>query len=153
MLKTLHQPIPFSFDRTAMFLVLIIASSVCVFAQTSKTPEDRVKSFYSWYLAAINNEKDPAKNKAVMNSHLSRRLSQSFYSKAGQNLDYDIFVNGQDWNPAWADNIVIGELTTKGVNAKLSIILGSPNGEWDMPLTITLVKEAGTWKIDRVKGR
>ncbi len=88
-----------------------------------------------------------------MNSHLSRRLSRSFYSKAGQNLDYDMFVNGQDWNPAWADNIVIGELTTKGLTATLSIILASQNAEWDMALTIVLVKEAGIWKIDRVKGR
>jgi hypothetical protein len=140
-------------QKATLFLLLIVGSTVCLHGQTGKTPEDRVKGFYTWYLTAINNEQDPSKNKVVMNTHLSRRLSRSFYSKAGQNLDYDIFVNGQDWNEAWADNIVIGELSTKGLTATLSIILGSPNAEWDMPLTIALVKEAGTWKIDRVKGR
>jgi hypothetical protein len=137
--------------RFAVVATVVAVSAVAVCSQNS--PEDRVKSFYSWYLTQINKERDPAKNRAVMNSHLSRRLSRSFYSKAGQDLDHDIFVNGQDWNPAWADNIAIGQLTRKRLTATLSIILGSPNANWDLPLTVTLVKELGIWKIDRVKAR
>jgi Protein of unknown function (DUF3828) len=83
-----------------------------------------------------------------MNSHLSARLSKWFYSKAGRDLDGDYFVQSQEWSEEWADNIVIGKLTTTGATAVVNLVLGSDG--WNTPLTITLVKEAGTWKIDRV---
>lgn len=133
-------------------MMLIAMSFSGIHAQSGKTPEVRVKSFYGWYLKSINDGPDPDKNKAVMNSHLSRRFSSWYFSKAGQDLDYDIFVNGQDWNDAWADNINVGKAAINGGKAVVKVELGSPTGDWNMTLTIGLVKEVGTWKIDRVKG-
>jgi hypothetical protein len=139
------------FRRIAICLAIVGIGLNAVFAQTIKTPEDRVKSFYRWYLKSINDGPDP--DKKVMRSHLSKRLNGWYFSNAGQSVDYDIFTNGQDFNIAWADNIVIGKLTTRGPTAKLSIILaGLPSENWNMPLTVSLVKEGATWKIDRVRG-
>jgi hypothetical protein len=138
--------------RIAICLTVIVAAFGSLYGQSNKTPEGRVKNFYGWYLASINKQHDPAKNKTVMNSHLSQRFSRWFYSKAGQNLDYDIFVNGQEWDEAWADRINIGDLKINRTTAVAKITLGSPPDEWVMKLQISLVSERGTWKIDRVKG-
>ena len=142
---------PYKCTRFAVFIVLIGISVNAAFGQTIKTPEERVESFYRWYLKSII--AGPDTDKAVMISHLSRRFGRWLYSKAGESRDYDPFTNGQDFNNAWADNIRIGKLTTRGSTATLNIVLaGAPGDNWDMPLTISLVKEGRTWKIDRVKG-
>ena len=134
----------------AMCLVSLTASFTLVNAQAHSTPESRTKDFYSWYLKAMVKGEDPTKNKTVMNSHLSKRFSRSFYSKAGQDLDYDIFVNGQDWNEAWEGNINVGEMTIKPTTAVVNITLGAASDNWVMRLRISLIKEGATWKIDRV---
>jgi len=141
----------FRLRRIAVCLVLIGISFSAAFGQTIKTPEERVESFYRWYLRSII--AGPDVDKAVMLSHLSKRFGRWLYSKAGESRDYDPFTNGQDFNNAWADNIRIGKLTKRGTTATLDIVLaGAPGDNWDMPLTVSLVKERGTWKIDRVKG-
>ncbi len=136
--------------KFVLCLTIAAASSIGLYAQSNKTPEERVKSFYSWYLKSINDEDGPdqTSNKAVMRSHLSARLSKWFYSKAGQALEADYFIQSQEWSEEWADNIVIGKFTTRGTTAVVNLVLGSDG--WDTPLRISLVKEAGTWKIDRV---
>lgn len=133
-------------------VVLLVVSYAHVAAQANNTPEGRVKRFYSWYLKSMAKQQDPTKNKAVMNSYVSNRFSRWYYSKAGQNLDYDIFVNGQDWNEAWANNISAGKATINGHTAVVKLTLGSPSDDWIQHLNISLIKEAGIWKIDRVKG-
>jgi hypothetical protein len=134
-------------------IVLLSFSGICVAAQSNKTPEGRVKNFYSWYLKSINDGQDPAKKRSVLTSHLSARLGKWFYSKAGQGLEADYFISSQEWNEAWADNIIILELEIGRTKAAVNVTLGSPKRDWDMPLKISLIKEGGTWKIDRVKGR
>jgi Protein of unknown function (DUF3828) len=141
----------YGFTRIVISLVLIGISLNAAVGQTIKTPEERVEGFYRWYLTSIIT--GPDTDKAVMISHLSKRFGRWLYSKAGESRDYDPFTNGQDFNNAWADNIRIGKLTTKGATATLNIILaGAPDDNWDMPLTVSLVKEGGAWKIDRVRG-
>lgn len=137
--------------RFAVCIVLIGISFNASVGQTIKTPEERVETFYRWYLKSII--AGPDTDKTVMISHLSKRFGRWLYSKAGESRDYDPFTNGQDFNDAWADNIRIGKLTTRGASATLNIVLaGAPGDNWDMPLTISLVKESGTWKINRVRG-
>lgn len=135
----------------AICLVIVgIGLSEVVYAQSIKTPEARVKSFYSWYLRSLMD--GPDSDKAIMSSHLSKRLNRWFNSKAGQNLDYDIFTNGQDFNDEWVNHIIIDKVTTVGAKATVNITLGSPNNDWNMLLTISLIKENSMWKIDRVRG-
>ena len=131
--------------------MLVVIASGGVYAQTDNTPEGRVKSFYSWYLTAINNQADPAKNKTVMNSHLSKRFSRWFYSKAGQNVDSDVFVGSQEWDDAWADNIEVCKAVVTGNKAVLKVMLSAPPDEYVITLEANLVKEGSKWKIDGVK--
>lgn len=137
--------------RIAIGLMLVGVSFCGVYGQSNKTPEGRVQNFYNWYLKAINDEQDPAKNRTVMNSHLSVRLSKWFYSKAGQDLDGDYFVGSQEWSDQWAGNVNVGELTIKRTTAIVNITLGPMSDEWYPKLRIDLIKEGAVWKIDRVK--
>src|SRR5258707_2210535 len=93
-------------------------------------PEDRVRSFYVWYLTAMNKQKDPTKSKAMMLSHLSTRFGRWYYSKVGQNLDYDIFVNGQEWKEEWATHVTVGKAAIKGTTAQIKVKLGSSADDW-----------------------
>ncbi len=136
--------------RIAICLILAGMSFSGVYAQSGNTPESGVKSFYSWYLKSI--VKDPARKKTVMKSYLSTRFRLWYYSKAGQNADYDVFLDGQEWSDAWVDNITIGKAAITGNKAVLKVKLSSPPPEELVKtLQITLVKESGNWKIDRVK--
>src|SRR5687767_365411 len=128
-------------SKLAICLMVVAALSAAASAQSNKTPEGRVQNFYNWYLKAINDGDDPAKNRAVMNSHLSARLSKWFYSKAGQNLDGDYFVSSQEWNADWAGNINIGEMTIARSAASINVTLGPMSDEWYPKLEIGLVKE------------
>ncbi|CAN5457221.1 hypothetical protein BH10ACI3_BH10ACI3_28220 [soil metagenome] len=131
-------------------LILIAISCTCVIAQANNTPEIKVKGFYSWYLKSI--VKDATEKKTFTKSYFSRRFSLWYFSKAGQNADYDVFLDGQEWSDAWEDNMNIGTANIKGNKAVLKVILSSPPPE-DLlkTLRISLVKESGIWKIDRVK--
>ncbi|MEQ1761782.1 MAG: DUF3828 domain-containing protein [Pyrinomonadaceae bacterium] len=134
-------------------LLFLTASFTHVTAQVRDTPESRAKDFYSWYLKAMVKGKDPTKDKAATRSHLSLRFSRWYYSKAGQNLDYDVFVNSQEWDDAWAENIEIGKaILIDDRSAALHVMLRSPPEEFVMKLQVNLVKENGKWKIDRVTG-
>lgn len=139
--------------RIAICLMLVGMSCIAVYGQSNKTPEGRVQNFYNWYLKSIDDEQDPAKNRAVMNSHLSARLGKWFYSKAGQDLDADYFVGSQEWSAQWAGNVNVGEMTIKRTTAVVNITLGPMSEEWYPKLQIDLVKEGTVWKIDRVKAK
>jgi len=131
--------------------VMLAASATYVTAQTGDTPEGRVQNFYGWYLKAMVAEQDPTKDKAATNSHLSTRFSRWYYSKAGQNADSDAFVDSQEWDDAWADNIEVGKAVITGNKAVVKVMLSAPPDESVMTLQVSLVKEAGKWKVDRVK--
>lgn len=151
MLRTLHKPNGYGTAVIVVVLILVWCSGI--YAQSNKTPEGRVQNFYNWYLKAIDDEQDPAKNRTVMNSHLSARLNKWFYSKAGQDLDADYFVGSQEWSDQWAGNVNVGELTIKRTTAVVNITLGPMSDEWYPKLQIDLVKEGTVWKIDRVKAK
>lgn len=147
------KPLCQSLRATALCAALLAVSFTVTSAQSNTTPESRTRDFYSWYLKAMVKGKDPTKNKTLTNSYLSLRFSRWYYSKAGQNSDFDVFVNSQEWNDAWADNIEVGEaVLTSDKTAALHVTLSSPPDEFVMKLQVNLVKEGGKWKIDRVTG-
>ena len=133
-------------------LVLMAASFTFVSAQDEEiTPETTVMTFYSWYLKWTNEKQNPTKNMEATNYYLSARFSQWYYSKEGQNVNYNVFVDGQQWNDAWAKNIKVGEAAITGDKANLKLMLSAPPDGPVMTLQISLVKERGEWKIDAVK--
>ena len=134
-------------------LLLILISFSGAYAQSNKTPEGRVQNFYNWYLKAVDDQQDPATNRALMNSHMSARLSKWFYSKAGQDIEGDYFVGSQEWSDQWAGNVNVGELTIKRTTAIVNITLGPMSDEWHPKLRVDLIMEGSVWKIDRVRGQ
>lgn len=137
----------------AICIVLAIPAVAVTTAQSNNTPESRTKDFYSWYLKAMVKGKDPTKNKTVTKSYLSLRFSRWYYSKAGQNVDYDVFVGSQEWADAWADNIEVTEAVYVTPNiAALHVMFTAPPDGDVTKLQVKLVKEGGKWKIDRVAG-
>ena len=132
--------------------LVAVAASMIVNAHAHDTPESRTRDFYSWYLKARVNGKDPTRNKKITSSYLSVRFSRWFYSKAVRNADTDVFIDSEEWHDAWADNIEIGAAVITGNSAALHIMFSSPPDESVMKLQVSLVKEAGKWKIDRVRG-
>jgi hypothetical protein len=134
-------------------LVVFVASPMIARAQVTNTPESRVKDFYTWYLKAKVGNKNPAKNKQVMNSYVSKRFSRWFYSRGVKDLESGVFFNRDDWRKAWADNIQVDEAVfLSDENAALHVALSSPPDEFVMKLQVILVLEGGKWKIDRVAG-
>ena len=131
-------------------VLLLAVSFTWVNAQTNNTPESRVKGFYSWYLKSM--VQDPSRKKTQTSFYMSNRFNYWYYSKAGQNADYDVFLDGQEWSDDWVDNMNIGKAAITGNKAVLKVMLSSPPPEdLHKTLRISLVKESGIWKIDRVK--
>lgn len=134
-------------------VVVLAISFTTINAQPPNTPESRVKWFYSWYFKSINDGKEPSKD--VINSNLSKRFSRSYFSQGGHqpksdSFDYDVFLNSQEWSEDWVDNMNVGKATIKGNTAVVKLKLSMTDDDFVLTLKVSLVKEAGVWKIDRV---
>ena len=121
----------------------------------ANTPGERVRGFYSWYLKSMlanSHFYSRSLTKTVLNSNFSKRFSRWFYSKKGRedSEDGDPFLmgNGGD-EEGWANHVNVGKVTINGNTAVVKLTLGSPP-DYIRKIKISLVKEAGTWKIDRI---
>jgi len=136
---------------TATILVFASVSG----AQTSATPESRVRSFYAWYLHELNTEHEPIANKKGLARYLTARYAGSIARalKREDGIDADPFIDAQDFDPLWEKNITVSKPTITGVKATATVTLkGGPNFGTKR-LKIGLRKEGGVWKIDSVNGR
>jgi hypothetical protein len=72
--------------------------------------------------------------------------------KRPEGLDYDFFLNAQDYDEAWEKNMTTETPNIEGIKATVNLtLIGGPSfGE--SKLKIGLKKEAGVWKIDSVNG-
>ena len=63
--------------------------------------------------------------------------------------DADAFLQTQEWDKAWADNANVSNVRVNGSTATAIVTFDATT---NYPrVAVTLVKEAGNWKIDRVK--
>ena len=125
-------------------------------AQT-ETPETAAKNFYKWYITSLNAENDPfEKQKPKMLKAVSKRLGKWIYSKDYEEYGADYFLDAQDWDDNWANNISTSKAVIKGTTATLKVTLTSPpDSVWSPKkhvLTLKLIKENSAWQIDTVKG-
>ncbi|MEO7539885.1 MAG: DUF3828 domain-containing protein [Pyrinomonadaceae bacterium] len=128
-------------------------SYICTPAQTVNTPEGRTRDFYSWYLKLLVRKQDPIRNKTIIKSHLSIRLSRWLYSKVNQSVNYDVFVGSRGSAIAGVASVDVGEAVyLDDDSAALHVTLGAAPDEEALKLQVILVKERGKWKIDRVAG-
>lgn len=127
------------------------------FAQAKK-PETAAKDFYKWYIAGLNAENYAIeKQKPKMLKAVSTRLGKWLYSKDYEEYGADYFLDAQDWDKNWENNIGTSKAVVKGNAATLKLTLTSPpeSEGWTgkYVLTLKLLKENGAWKIDKVNNR
>ena len=111
------------------------------------SPDKVIKDFYAWYIRTIDAGTDPfKKGRPTLQKYVTARLiAQAERSDA----DYDTFLYSQDWDIAWADTAAVSDLRIKGLTATAIVTF---DGNLKYPrLALTLLKQAGVWKIDRVR--
>jgi Protein of unknown function (DUF3828) len=131
---------------------LVITSQVRA-AESAATPEDCIKNFYHWYVTNLVANRDPLKQRSEIRRYATERLLKEIDKmvKGPDGLDGDYFVDAQDFDPLWAKNISISDVKTTGDKSNAQVRLNGSKG-MRKKLMVRLVKEGGTWKVDKVKG-
>lgn len=143
-----------------LFLILfplaadtVAASPVerAVSRQTLKSPEQVTRDFYKWYIHALNQNQDPIKQRQILSRYVTERLIREINRQIRANeYDADYFLSAQNWDKDWERNITVNAINSTPDRAASNVTLngaGIPNYK----LKVTLQKEAGVWKIDRVE--
>jgi Protein of unknown function (DUF3828) len=135
--------------------LLVVAAAVVTSraAEPATTPEDCIRGFYRWYVTNLVTNRDPMKQRKEMRRYATERLLKEIGKmKTGPDgLDGDYFVDAQDFDPLWAKNISISGVRTAGNKSHARVVLDGAKG-MRKELVVDLVKEEGTWKVDKVHG-
>jgi Protein of unknown function (DUF3828) len=118
-------------------------------AQGSRPPETVLKDFYKWYITAIDKGSDPfTKGKRKLKSYVTLRFIKQIERDEDNGLDADELTQTQEFDKDWADDVNVSKLAVKGTSATAIVTFGDSAYP---RMAVTLVKQAGVWKIDRVK--
>jgi hypothetical protein len=123
-------------------------------AEPAATPEGCIHGFYQWYVTNLAANRDPMKQRTEIRRYATERLLKelSKMKKGPDGLDGDYFTDAQDFDPLWAKNISISGVKTQGDKSSANVLLNGSQG-MKKNLVVQLVKENGTWKVDKVQGR
>lgn len=135
-------------------LVLAAAAVTGRATAPAATPEDCIRGFYKWYVTNLVANRDPMKQRTELRRFATERLLKELSKmKTGPDgLDGDYFTDAQDFDPLWAKNISISDVKTQGDKSNAHVLLNGSKG-MQKKLIVHLVKEGGTWKVDKVQGR
>jgi hypothetical protein len=138
----------------ALILSLVaVAVSSASAAESNATPEACIRNFYHWYVTNLVANRDPMKQRTEIKRYATDRLLKEInkMAKGPEGLDGDYFTDAQDFDPLWAKNIAISGVKTTGDRGSAHVLLDGAQG-MRKNLIVHLVKESGSWKVDRVKG-
>jgi Protein of unknown function (DUF3828) len=142
--------------RILSLISLLAMAAACPVraAEPAVTPEDCIRNFYRWYVTALIANKEPMKHRAEMTRYATERLLKEIdkMEKGPGGLDGDYFIDAQDFDPLWAKQISISDVQTHGDKSQAHVLLDGAKG-MRKKLFVRLVKQAGTWKVDKVQGR
>lgn len=143
-----------------LFCSLIVAvSSTSATAQhatspspAARSPEVVLKEFYKWYIYAINHYKKAtapfeggmATLKKYVTLRYIRATERNEKLPEGEGWDADYFLLDQDTSGFSEKNISVSKVVIKGTTATAIVNCGNT-------LKVSLIQEAGVWKIDKVK--
>ena len=135
-------------------VLVVIATFPLRAAEQNATPEDCIRNFYHWYVTNLVANRDPMKQRTEIRRYATARLLKEIekMEKGPNGLDGDYFVDGQDFDPLWAKNISISAVKINGDKSNAHVVLDGAKG-MRQKLIVHLVKESGTWKVDKVQGR
>jgi hypothetical protein len=116
------------------------------------TPEDCIRNFYHWYVTSLVANRDPMKQHTEITHYATARLLKEIdkMAKGPDGLDGDYFVDAQDFDGLWAKNISISAVKIAGDKSNAHVVLDGAKG-MRKKLVVFLVKESGSWKVDKVK--
>jgi hypothetical protein len=139
--------------RIVALLIVAAAFATGRAAEPAATPEDCIRGFYRWYVTNLVANRDPMKQRKEMRRYATDRLLKEIGKmKTGPDgLDGDYFTDAQDFDPLWAKNISISGVKTTGDKSSAQVVLDGAKG-MRKKLVVDLVKEEGTWKVDKVHG-
>jgi len=132
---------------------VIVATQVRA-ADPGATPEDCIRNFYRWYVTNLAANREPMKQRKEIRRYATERLLKEIdkMMKGPDGLDGDYFTDAQDFDPLWAKNISISDVQIHGDKSAAHVLLNGAKG-MRKKLIVHLVKEGGTWKVDKVQGR
>ena len=139
---------------TLLFCALTFAAAQTInLGQGTATPEATVHSFYQTYLHSLNQQEDPlTKRRTELRKFITTRLMSVLDRARKRGLEYDFFLDAQDFDKEWEQNITTEVANIQGDEAIVNLTLqGGPIGVHK--LRIGLKKQAGGWKIDSVNAR
>ena len=142
------------FTKIALFLFFIGANIGTVAAQKAATPEQQAKTFYEWYVRELNREgSDPADDKSTLPKYVTKRLIKEIdRMRNAQEYDADYYISAQDTDDSWRVSTTKAAIAGNSATLKVMLKSAKPKNEgFSQNLTVKLVKEAGVWKIDRVR--
>jgi hypothetical protein len=121
-------------------------------AESSATPEDCIRNFYHWYVTNLVANREPMKQRSEIRRYATERLLRQIdkMAKGPEGLDGDYFVDAQDFDPLWAKNISISDVQVHGDKSNARVLLNGSKG-MRKQLFVHLLKESGTWKVDKVE--
>ena len=130
----------------------IIAGQVRA-AESAATPQDCIRNFYHWYVTNLVANRDPMKQRSEIRHYATERLLKEIDKmvKGPDGLDGDYFVDAQDFDPLWAKNISISDVQVHADTSSAHVRLDGSKG-MQKKLMVYLVKEGGSWKVDKVRG-
>ena len=120
-------------------------------ANAAKTPEETIRAFYHWYMSALIAGKSPFQSK---DSKLKQFVTERFLNeidktyKENNGLGADPFIQAQDFDNGWKSNIIVTKLKTTGSTATAKVELKGKG--LSRKLSVSLVREQDTWKLDQV---
>jgi len=130
----------------SILLFICFGFSAVPNALAQSSPEAVIKAFYNGYIRAIGKGTDPLGKTSTLKKYLTARLiKEQTAFEAREGADY--FVQSQEWGDNWENNFTVSKLVIKGAAA--TAIVTFPEGYPRVKLTLR--KEAGAWKIDRVQ--
>lgn len=149
--------LPF-FARTLHMLALatLIVAAQCLLAwpaqAKSQPPEQAALQFYRWYMQSLAINQDPLRQSPVqMSAYVEKKLLNDLKRRMGRKgLHADYFIQAQEFMEDWATDIRAVRPVIQGNLASVVVLLGA-TPDTRRILALTLVREAGEWKISMVR--
>ena len=135
---------------------LLAAWGSIVSAQPAKPvtvePAEVTRQFYRWYLQSLAKDRDPVtKDRATLRTYVSAACIAEIdrLIKSPDGLEADYFIQAQDFQDDWANNISVKETARNAATASELVTLG-PKGPSQQKVKVELKNEKGSWKISSV---
>lgn len=107
---------------------------------------DSLKAFYKDYIK--ESSKVPADNAKIESLKTKHCTAKYLGQLADQELEADPFLNAQDVEEKWADNL---EITPDGVTQnQFSVCYTASFDNSKHCVEVTMVEDGGSWKIDNI---